>query len=245
MDKKNTAIGLILLIVGFGLMYTTTPEQPARTQSSPETQTAPNPESGATTAPAPIAGDPAANAINDPAAMVTQAAQEVVETVVDFSDEAPVILENEYVRIALTRKGASVLEVGFKKTDPDADIDAYVFNQDAEQPALGLYFDTAAETQPFFSEFQLVSQTADRVVFQWDAPKGNYSLQRIFALEGGEERPYHITHKTVIMNSGDASLRLPDMFFGLGTAFPLETDPAGQYLNFMSYAGDSVEKVEL
>ena len=242
MDKKNTAIGLILLIIGFGLMYVTTPDVPpptAKPQSSPE-------ESVSETSGIEPIVDPAAFAeqsmVDDPAALVEQAASAVVEEPADFLDDQPVILENDYVRLSMTRKGAALLEVSFKKTDPNSDFDTYVFNQGAQQPALGLYLDIAATPQPFFSEFQLISQTSDRLVFQWDAPKGNYSIQRTFALDGGETRPYHISHKTVIINKSETPLRLPDMFFSLGTAFPLDTDPGGQYLNFVAYSGDSIEK---
>ncbi|MEM7672172.1 MAG: membrane protein insertase YidC [Verrucomicrobiota bacterium] len=245
MDKKNTAIGLILLIIGFGLMYVTTPDVPpptAKPQSPPE-------ESGSETSGIEPIVDPAAFAeqsmVDDPAALVEQAASAVVEEPADFLDDQPVILENDYVRLSMTRKGAALLEVSFKKTDPNNDFDTYVFNQGAQQPALGLYLDIAATPQPFFSEFQLISQTSDRLVFQWDAPKGNYSIQRTFALDGGETRPYHISHKTVIINKSEAPLRLPDMFFSLGTAFPLDTDPGGQYLNFVAYSGDSIEKYEM
>ncbi|MGB0371014.1 MAG: membrane protein insertase YidC [Opitutales bacterium] len=247
MDKKNTSIGLVLLIIGFGLMYVTAPEAPPpapapETQPSSEDTPLDSPATSPVADPAQMATD---SGIADPAAMLAQAEAEIEEKAADFSDDQPVVLENDYIRIALTRRGASVLEVGFKKTDPNSEIDPYVFNAGAQQPALGLYFDNSQKPQPFFSEFQLVSETVDRVVFQWDAPQGNYAIQRVFALDGGEERPYHISHKTVIINKSDASLRLPDMFFGLGTAFPLDTDPTGQYLNFVAYSGGSLEKFEM
>ena len=245
MDKKNTAIGLILLIVGFGLMYMTAPEPQAPAPANQNSESAPEAKPASTTTLADPAELVEAEGLADPAAMLAQAETAAAEVLSDFSDDAPVFLENDYVRIELSRKGASVVEVGFKKTDPDREIDTFIFNEGAKKPALGLYFDAGQVPQPFLSEFQLISQASDRVVFQWDAPKGNYSLQRIFALNGGEERPYHIAHETIILNTADVPLRLPDMFFGLGTAFPLDTDPAGQYLNFMTYASGSVEKVKV
>ena len=239
MDKKNTAIGLILLFAGFAMMIWTTPE-PQQPAPAPEQTSQP---AGAPAAIPSTSEGGSADEILDPAVMLVQAEAAVKEEVADFTDESPVVLENDYVRIAFTRRGAAITTVEFKQTDPNTDPDVFIFNEGSTLPAAGLYFENSPKPKPFASAFELVSESPDRVVFQWDAPKGNYALQRIYAIDENAELPYHIAHKTVILNKSEAPLRLPDMYFGLGTAFPLETDPAGQYLNMIAYANESVEKI--
>ena len=244
MDKKNTTIGLLCFIAGMALMIYTQPQSspPAPTLAEPPAPADPSspPVPVATEAPTPsvIDGSVApAEALKAP----EQASTEPIQTTLARTPR--IRLENEFIAADISPLGAGVYEVYFKQTDPNNDVDAYVFNQNAIHPALALYFDQGNELSPFLSEFLVIAQTNTSISLQWDSPKGDYSIRRTYTLNEDTEKSYLIDHSTTLINHTDSAIQLPQLFFSLGTAYPLESDPGNQYLNVSAYAAEDLEKI--
>lgn len=233
MDKKNTTIGVLLIIaavVAF-MMAPKAPPRPAPAQ-----------------APAFVAAPVADGQAPAPAIVGAAVNNSVFAALVKEDGSAKVItMANDFVEVTFTDMGGAIRDVGFKKYPAVKGESApYVFNQIHTDPML-------AFTQESFPgldrsvRYQLVSQTASEVVFravfnnQIEVTR-RYSVQPNGAAATKGD-PYQIRHETVFRNLTDQPLTLPRAALSLGTASLVDVNDTGQYLNLGYNDGKNVKFV--
>lgn len=230
MDKKNTIIGVGLLLAAFAAMVVTSklapppPEAPALinpTSPSPMADNVAPEATGAATAPASSPRDATF------APLATSQRDAVVTT-----------LANDFVEVRLTNFGGAIREVAFKRYAMTVDSEEpFVFNAQRVNPILaitnipGLGPDTA---------YELVSATRTQVVYR-TVLEGRLEVTRTYRLAapGDESRdPYRVRHDTTVRNLADNGT--PEMLanFSLGTASLVSVNDYGQYLNVAAYDGE-------
>ncbi len=238
MDKKNTIIGITLLVLAFILMFTYQPPTPEeaperepreeREPADPAEAPPPAPETEPREA-RPAPGEPRPD---EPAV----AREEYPE------DEERVELENEYMIVRLSNYGGGVREVALKRFAETLGADErYVFNRESFAPALALtgFSGAGAETA-----FRLEEHSSDRAVYVLELEDG-LQIRRTYSIEPDPEprRPadYMIRHETVLINTGGEEISLPRFGINLGTAIPDDTQARAvgpQFMNFGFYDGD-------
>ncbi|MFM7749653.1 MAG: hypothetical protein ACKPB0_04475, partial [Opitutaceae bacterium] len=126
MDKKNFALGAILLVAAFALLIF----GPKLTPPAP----APAPTAESAAAPASSPGAPA----TAPAVAAPATAAPVVASVhKDVADVRILTLENEFISARLTNAGGAVREVAFRKHAASlGGPEPYIFNALHEDPLL-------------------------------------------------------------------------------------------------------------
>lgn len=234
MDKKNTAIGVLLLIAAMASFWVSNryaPQQPVRppvaaTSASPA---APN-QAGTTTGPASSPADATLSATPAPAAGPAEF----------------VTLANDFISVKFTNHGGAIDSVALLKKaahldrDGKPSADRYTLNTPQAAPALSLLDFPGADRNVAYT---LVSQTATEVVYRVTAHNlevtRRYSLAKTPGLDD-----YQLRHETTFRNLSDAPLTLPRALFNLGTASPLSESDTGIYLNVGYYDGDDSNFVQ-
>lgn len=218
MDKKNTTLGVVLLLGAFACFFYSAryaPQQPVQAPGTPQT-TATSPAQPGNVLPAtgvaaqaPATGEPASlSADQSPAQYVT--------------------LENDYLVVKFTNHGGAIDSVGLKKhLAVKGKPDLYTLNALQAAPALSLTEFPGADRHVAYT---LVSQTPTEIVYRAVSKNlevtRRYSLAKTAALDD-----YQLRHETTFRNLTDAALPLPRAVFNLGTAVPLSDADTGIYLN--------------
>jgi len=239
MDKKNTTIGLLLLITAFGMMFWQNRQTTAYQQEQARTREAQRQEmvqqALASQAERPLV---APSTVEQPAFVASAPAAQAVDP------SAPAItsvLENDFVRIEFTSWGGAISNVAFKQYPAVQGEDApYVFNALSATPALAL--DTWADgkispqTQPYSVEE--ISDTT--IVFVRQISPG-VTMRRSYqiSLESEGAAPYTIKHTTSVINDGTGIFAAADLYMDLGLAAPDASDHYGYSLNAGYYNGDA------
>ncbi len=237
MDKKNTIIGISLLVLAFVLMFTYQPPEPVE-EPVREPEEAPEPREPDET-PRPEAEPEAPR----PAPQVPEREQPAAAVEEFPADEERVTLENDYMVVTFTNYGGAIREVAYKRfARTKGEEERYAFNRESYAPALSFSGFPGAGGD---SVFRLEEHTADRVVYVRELEDGleirrTYSIQ----LEPEPRRPddYMIRHETVLVNRGESAVSLPHFGLNLGTAIPDDTEARAvgpQFMNFGYYDGDS------
>ncbi len=227
MDKKNTAIGILLLAGAvasyiFSAKYAPQPpDRPAITANS----------SGSTLArnEAPPAGPAQTPADASFGASTTQPAApaEYVE------------LTNSHLTVHLTTAGGAIDHVELLQHKAVLGLmGSYTLNAAAYAPALSFAelpgLDAAAR-------YELVSHTGSEAVYR-TVLDGRLEVTRRYTLFSGPGTdPYQIRHETTFRNLGDKPFTLPRTALNLGTAAPLNEQDPGTYLDSGYYNGDKTE----
>jgi YidC/Oxa1 family membrane protein insertase len=228
MDKKNTAIGVLLLAAAIASFYFSAkfaaPAPSANPAAAPATASAPaGTPSGSPVAPA------SAGAV---ATTATPAATASLSAAVAPAEY--VTLANDFIEVRFTNHGGAIDRVGLRK---------YPAVQDQPQP----YLLNAAQAAPALSfadfpgvdrntAYTLVSQTPTEVVYR--AIADNLEVTRRYSLaKAVGQDDYQIRHETVFRNLSDKSLPLPRASLNVGTAAPINENDLGQYLNAGFYDG--------
>jgi YidC/Oxa1 family membrane protein insertase len=238
MDKKNTVIGVLLLVAAMASFYFSSryaPQQPVRPPASQG-------GSPLATHEAPVAGpasSPSDATIASPAASPTSAA----------ASQGPaefVTLANEFISVKFTNHGGAIDSIALLKKSAhlnpkgDPSPDRYTLNAQQAAPALSLADFPGADAKVAYT---LVSQTATEVVYRAIAHNlevtRRYSLAKAPGLDD-----YQLRHETTFRNLTDAPLALPRAAFNLGTAVPLSDVDTGIYLNVGYYNGEDAEFVQ-
>lgn len=263
MDKKNLTIGLLLLVSGFALMTWHGQKELEYEQQRLEKEQlikdaleSGQDQTAATTfdaAPEQVA-DPA-NALDaafTPAPSAPAATQST--TNIDTPDATPAnlpeqttTLENEFIRVTFTNKGAAIKQVELIAQDthdqliyPEA-VDTpetpFSFNHNNPTPALAISRPGASGalvTLPFVYEVE--KQSRDSVTYRVVTPQG-LEFHRTYTLLSDNKgaKPYTIAHKTEITNHTESTLPLDRLFFSAGGLPPTEGDSIRQYLSFAYY----------
>jgi YidC/Oxa1 family membrane protein insertase len=218
MDKKNTTIGVVLLVAAMASFYFSArygPKPPAplpvtqapadTNKTEPATTTSFTGSSG--TSPAPAEGSISQPALG-PAEIVT--------------------LENDFIVVSLTNHGGAVDSIALKKhLAVEGKPGLYTLNSIQAAPALSLTDFPGADRHTTYS---LVTKTNREVVYR--ATTESLEITRRYLLEKAPGRDdYQIRHETTFRNLTDKPLVLPKAVFNLGTASPLNASDYGLYLN--------------
>ncbi|MDI1318608.1 MAG: YidC/Oxa1 family insertase periplasmic-domain containing protein [bacterium] len=223
MDKKNTAIGVLLLAAAIASFYFSAKyAAPAPTTAAPAPTataraSAGTPAAGpATTTSASAAGAPAASI---PAATSLSAAVTPAEYVT---------LANDFIEVRFTNHGGAIDRVGLKKHPAiQGHPEPYLLNAAQAAPALSFADFPGVDSH---TAYTLVSQTATEVVYRAVSDSLEVTRRYSLAKTAGQD-DYQIRQETVFRNLSDKSLPLPRASLNLGTAAPLNENDLGQYLN--------------
>jgi YidC/Oxa1 family membrane protein insertase len=234
MDKKNTTIGVILLLTAFAVMFfapkSVPPAQPSSAQPAATASQSPS------TPGAPSTGTSAPSATaTTPGGAPSQFAS--------INVEAPATritpLSNEFIEVRLTNFGGAVRDVAFKKhAAVQGRPEPYVFNLIHEDPILAL-----TEFPGLGKEvaYEIVTSTTNEVVYR-AVLDGKIEVTRRYRLlatgEPGAD-PYRLHHETTFRNLTAATTPLPRTGLSVGTAALVSSSDTGQYLNIVAYDGDS------
>ncbi len=234
MDKKNTVIGVLLLVAAMASFYFSAryaPQQPVR------------PAAPATTSGSPLATNEA------PATGPASSPSDATLTASVSSSLAPaefVTLANEFIAVKFTNHGGAIDSIALLKKAAHLDAkgkmtpERYTLNASQAAPALSLADFPGADRGIAYT---LVSQTATEVVYRAVTPSlevtRRYSLAKAPGLDD-----YQLRHETTFRNLTDAPLALPRAVFNLGTATPLSEVDTGIYLNVGYFDGEDASFVQ-
>ncbi|MEY4005699.1 MAG: hypothetical protein RLZZ221_1795 [Verrucomicrobiota bacterium] len=235
MDKKNFAIGALLLVAAFALLIfgpkPTPPAPPPPAQATTAESAAPAASPGGVT---PAAATPA------PA----QATPVVASVHKDVADVRILTLENEFISARLTNAGGAVRDVAFRKHAASlSGPEPYIFNALHEDPLL------AFTDYPGLGRgtlYEVVRSSPAEVVFR-HVLDGRIEVTRTYRLTKDGEKgadPYRIRHETTFRNLGTGTQPLGKASISLGTAGLIDAADVGQYLNVVSYDGNDTHFTE-
>ncbi|HEY8996090.1 MAG TPA: membrane protein insertase YidC [Lacunisphaera sp.] len=217
MDKKNTTIGVLLLVAAmasfiFSAKYGPKPPAPLPvTQAPAETTSSPTPTT--------LTGSSGVSTASPSAGAVSNAALGAAEKVT---------LANDFIIVTLTNHGGAIDSVSLKKhLAQQGQPGLYTLNSVQAAPALSLTDFPGADRH---TAYALVSKTDTEVVYR--ATSETLEVTRRYTLEKAPNRDdYQIRHETTFRNLTDKPQALPRAVFNLGTATPLNQNDLGQYLN--------------
>jgi YidC/Oxa1 family membrane protein insertase len=216
MDKKNTIIGVLLLVAALASFYVSARFGAQRPPAEPPTPAT----SGSTLAKneAPVAG-PA----RSPGDTTLSPAKPAVPTPAEY-----VTIENDFISVRLTNHGGAIDQIALKHHQAEKDKpDPYTFNRLQAAPVLSLANFPGADRN---TAYTLVSQSPTEAVYR--ATTGSLEITRRYSVAKSPGLDdYQIRHETVFRNLSDQALPLPRASFNLGTAAPLNESDHGLYLN--------------
>ena len=218
MDKKNTTIGVVLLLAAFAFMFFGPKSPPPLATPAQPTTTAPTAEPGApaTTAPG-VAATPAAPAPQTAFAAVVR----------DASNATVTTLSNDFIDARFTDSGGALRDVAFRKYAAELKKpEPYVFNQEHADPILA-FVDFAGLDRR--TRFERVSQSANEIVFR-AVFENRLEVTRRYILSpdtGDTTDPYIIRHETTFRNLTDQAIQPMRVGFALGTAAPNNREDPG------------------
>jgi len=215
MDKKNTTIGVLLLIAAMASFYFSARYGPKPPAPLPVTQA---PAESPTASPSITGSSGASPAPASPGA-VSAAALGQAETVT---------LANDLIVVTLTNHGGAIDNVALKKhLAVQGQSGLYTLNSIKAAPALSLTDFPGADR---LTAYTLVSKSDTEVVYR--ATNESLEVTRRYLLEKAPGRDdYQIRHETTFRNLTDKPQVLPRAVFNLGTAAPLSAADYGLYLN--------------
>ncbi len=239
MDKKNTTIGVLLLLVAFGSLFYTSQQTPP--PGALPTSASPNPEA---TAPS-LSGLPGTSApsttLTAPAPTATANAH--FAALVDTNADATITtLANDMVELRLTDFGGAISNVAFKNYGAHLNQpEPFVFNQVHAAPILAFQYPGLDQN----TRFALVSASATEVVYRAVFEKRIEVTRRYILRATGDKSgdPYRIQHETTFRNLTDQSAPLPNLM-SLGTAALISPNDTGMYLNVAAYDGEKAKVTE-
>ncbi len=243
MDKKNTLIGLVLLVTAFGVLFyssqvTPPPRQapaPAPVSESPEGQ--PTGSEGGENKPQleeipSVVGQPTVQPVLSTATIAS------AESLPEKEELVP--LENDFVRVHLSNHGGAIENVVLKQFAAVKGEEApYVFNELHFAPVLSLMDLPGADKNAIYT---LYSQSRKEVVFRI-VVEDRLEILRSYSISDGKNGrdPYEIRHETTFRNLTDRSLVVPALAYNLGTAAPISASDPGINLNVGYYDGDDAD----
>ncbi|MEY2880374.1 MAG: hypothetical protein RLZZ15_2754 [Verrucomicrobiota bacterium] len=237
MDKKNTTIGVLLIVAAFAISYfmpkpapapTPPPAAPAAAPAiaspasavTPDRTTAASASAATASAaitPAPVAA-PAALRPDGAYAALTEAAGATVTT-----------LANDFIEVRFTDAGGAIRDVAFKKYPAALGSPApYVFNARHADPMLALVDFPGLDRR---TRFERVSATATEIVYR-AVLGGRLEVTRRYVLApnaGPKTDPYQLRHETTFRNLSDQPAAPLHVALALGTAEPANAQDPGQY----------------
>jgi YidC/Oxa1 family membrane protein insertase len=215
MDKKNTVIGVLLLLAAMASFYFSA-------RLAPPVPPVNQPPAGTSVQPT---GLPVRTTVT-PEPHISPS-----DTVLSAAKSAPaeyVTLSNDFLEVRFTNRGGAIEHVGLKKyTEEKGHPGLYTLNAKAAAPALSLADFPGVDRH---TSYALVSQTATEVVYRTVADGLEVTRRYSLAKVAGQD-DYQIRHETTFRNLTDKLMPLPRASFSLGTAAPLNANDLGLYLN--------------
>ncbi|MDR0902157.1 MAG: membrane protein insertase YidC [Opitutaceae bacterium] len=231
MDKKNTLIGLLLLVSAFAVMYLG--QNAAPTSPAPEI-TRPV---GENQAPGPAQSTlPASSPANAAFAALAETS----------ADASFVTLSNDFISARFTNYGGALGDVALKKySRSEKSAEPYVFNQLHTAPMLALNGLAGLGHQ---TRYELVSQSATEVVYRTVFENRveitrRYSIVPGAGAKDGKQDPYRVRHETTFRNITDHTASLP-VTLNLGTTALISATDVGLSLNIAAYDGEDLHVIE-
>ncbi len=245
MDKKNTIIGVSLLIAGTILMFKN--GQQAQQQRLLEEQAASEAAETATqSAPAATAegsaSEPVAAPVNGAPAPTTVVpnGHAQIEVNDEKTGEEIVTLENDLAEFRFTNYGGAVREIVLKDQKKSLDSDEpYVMNHLRYAPALNLTTYLGDARTIAFE--QIPSASRDSVTYR-GVFKDQLEITRTYTIsqDTSGPAPYTVTHELTVRNLSDGLLPLGEMLLNIGTAAP--SGKQDSLLQTFGYSnGDDIE----
>jgi YidC/Oxa1 family membrane protein insertase len=151
------------------------------------------------------------------------------------AEEKIYIIGNDFIEVSLTNKGGAIQQIRFLKTKRGA-LDDYIFNENSSVPALSLSFEKQGRLQPLSFDYAVADKTNDSIEFVYKSSE-NIKVTRRFSLNQSDAEPYLIQHETIIKNQGAEDLVFKNLYFNLGTTFPLSEKELPNYLTVGSFDG--------
>ncbi|HEU5077840.1 MAG TPA: membrane protein insertase YidC [Opitutaceae bacterium] len=236
MDKKNTILGIALLVAAFALMYfgakRTPPAPPAPELAKPVSGA--NPAANTTGAATSSTASTAATAPL-PATTPTTSSNAVFAPLSQTDSSAKVIsLGNDFIEVRFVDFGGAIESVALNKYPAEKNgAEPFVFNHEHVDPILAF----TDETFPGLDRthrYDVVSQTANEVVFRTVFENRIEVTRRYVVPPSNIPRdqgdPYQVYHETTFRNLTDKTAPLPHFAWSIGTAAPAGVNDYGMYL---------------
>lgn len=234
MDKKNTAIGIVLVLAAFACFWASQRFAPQQPPPAPELI-----PQGGTSAP----GGTPGGSTPTTSAPTTMPAQTELRPVDPGTPAETVALENDFIRVTFTNAGGAIDRVALKKYPAVKDRpEPYVLNASAAAPALSF---SGLPGLDAGARYELVEQTATAIAYRAVLP-GQVEVTRRYTLAAGGgngQDPHQITHETLFRNLTEQQYSLPRTSVSVGTAAPINAEDYGLHLNVGYYDGDDFETV--
>jgi len=224
MDKKNTIIGVALLLGAFASLYLIPKLSPPRLIPP-----APAASSPSTTASAPAAANPAQPSAPPTAADNNHSAFAAATT--EAANATVTILENDFVRVSFTDMGGAIRDVALKNFPAELGHSTpYVFNAQHADPLLAFVDFPGLDRG---TRFDLVSHNATEIVYR-AVFDGRFEVTRRYSLVAQPDSrhdPYVLRHETQFRNLTDKPLPLPRVALSDGTVVPVNETVYGRVIS--------------
>jgi len=235
MDKKNTAIGLLLLFSAFVLMYLQAPppsETPAEAPGTAPAQTPAPPSSPAesTSSPPVIVGQ-SSPVVTGPAEL---------EKIGANLDERVVSRDNGLMEARFTNYGGAIQEIVLKNFEKSRhDSSPYIMNERRSGPALEL---AGLEGLDKTAPYQLIEPSDPNTVEFRKIIEDNFQVTRRYTISQDvkHEKAYLIRHELEFRNLTDSPLIIGEFNLNSGTVAPSGPQDA-QLLTFGYFDGEDTE----
>jgi YidC/Oxa1 family membrane protein insertase len=216
MDKKNTVLGVLLLVAAFiALQFTPKPAPPPPRAVAPTSTVGTTASAAATTTPGATSGSAisAAPAGPEVTALVQSIAKEV-------AGATATTLANDYIEVHFSNFGGAIRDVALKKYPAiQGKTDPFIFNGVHADPMLAFIGKPGLDRD---TPFTLVSQTASEVVYR-AVLNGELEVTRRYVIapsEGKNTDPYQLRHETTFRNLSAKPTDPLHVALALGTAPP-------------------------
>ena len=230
MDKKNTIIGVGLLLAAFVAMFFANKNQPRYVPPAPSAATtAATPEAAASSSVAPVATPPAGARIYAlPAGSP--------------DDQQVVALANEFLEVTFSNYGGAIRDVAFLKHPAVKGARApYLFNRQHVAPILAFVGYPQLDSA---TAWQLTERTPGQVTYR-AVVDGKLEVVRTFVLpqSGQPGDPYRLQVSTTLRNLSDTVIGAQRVALNLGTATLVDKHDTGMYLNAALWDGEDMTYV--
>ncbi len=235
MDKKNTAIGLLLLFSAFVLMYLQAPP-PSQTPEAPANAPAQANDTPGETTPAPSSAPPVVVGQSSPVANGPAA----LEKIGTHADERVISRENRLMEARFTNYGGAIQEIVLKDFERSRDdSSAYIMNERRSGPALEI---TGLAGLDKAESYQLVEPSDPNTVEFRKIIDGNYQVTRRYTISQDvtHQNAYLVRHELEFRNLTESPLIIGEFNLNSGTVAPSGPQDA-QLLTFGYFDGEDTE----
>ena len=223
MDRKNLFLGVGCIAAAMFIFAVSKPNDPAPTAASAKA----------------VAPKVAPVAVSAPS--------NVSASAISVADARKTVIDNGYLKVTFTSRGGAIEKAELLKQPADlSKKDNILFNAGNEDSAMTLGVTNRAtnRVEPVYSEFKLVSSSANSVVYQGKLEDGT-KVTRTYTLPSADKEgvePYSIRFQTKVEASGAVPTRV---WHSTGTWHYTQGDPAHQFMSVLADNGEDLTHVGL